>query len=405
MRGARNKLRTALWVSALAYVMLFGYSIARPAAESLFLERYGSAALPKVWVAVAVTAVIVVAIYNRAAARYSLVHVLLGTIAASATSLVVLLLAARSFPIASFALYVWKDVHIVVLLEILWSFANVVFETRTARWTYGLFCAAGTLGSFSGNMAVGKLAAAFGTAQSLWLLLIVFTLLALLGTALGKAALDPRPKTPTAQGLGRIGVREGVSLLRGSRYLGVLLLLVGTVQLVVNLIDFQYSGLLEQTYVDTDARTAVIGQVYGVIDVSSLLLQFATGAILRYVGFRKTMLAIPVLLGGCVIAGIIAPTFTIVAVTKIASKTLDYSLFRAAKELLYIPLSYAEKTRGKALVDMLTYRVSKAGASLLVAGLLRAGAALSYGTVVLIGAWGALAYVVAGRYRRLTRDG
>lgn len=391
--------RTALWVSAFAYVMLFGYSIARPATESLFLACYGSSSLPQAWVAVAITAVVVVMVYNRVAARWSLRQLLRGTIAASAISLALLLLAARWFAAGSFALYVWKDVHIVVLLEILWTFANVVFKTRTARWTYGLFCAAGTLGSLTGNVAVGPLAAALGTAESLWLLLIVFAVLAALGTALGSAAGDRRPETKTA-----VGMRDGVALLRGSRYLGVMLLLVGTVQLVVNLVDFQYSAVLERAYADTDARTAVIGRVYGIIDVTSLLLQFATGAILRFVGFRKTLLAIPVLLGASVVAGIIAPSFTIVAVTKIASKTLDYSVFRAAKELLYIPLSYAEKTRGKALVDMLTYRVSKAGASLLVTGLVRAGAALSYGIVVLIGAWGALAFVVANRYRQVTRD-
>ncbi len=33
-------------------------------------------------------------------------------------------------------------------------------------------------------------------------------------------------------------------------------------------------------------------------------------------------------------------------------KALDYSLFRAGKEMLYLPLSYGEKTRGKALVDI-----------------------------------------------------
>ena len=58
-----------------------------------------------------------------------------------------------------------------------------------------------------------------------------------------------------------------------------------------------------------------------------------------------------------------------------ASKAFDYSLFRSAKEMLYIPLSYEEKTRGKALIDMLAYRVAKGGASLLVAAMLALGIA------------------------------
>ena len=63
-------------------------------------------------------------------------------------------------------------------------------------------------------------------------------------------------------------------------------------------------------------------------------------------------------------------------VVKVASKSLDYSIFRAAKELLYLPLSQAEKTQGKALIDMLTYRVAKGGASVLLLILKKAGAAL-----------------------------
>ena len=45
---------------------------------------------------------------------------------------------------------------------------------------------------------------------------------------------------------------------------------------------------------------------------------------------------------------------------KVASKAFDYSLFRAAKEILYIPLSHPERTQGKTFVDMMAYRMAKA---------------------------------------------
>ena len=71
-------------------------------------------------------------------------------------------------------------------------------------------------------------------------------------------------------------------------------------------------------------------------------------------------------MGSCLVSFTIAPGLLTVSVLKNASKSFDYSIFRAAKEILYIPLTYREKTAGKSIVDMLTYRTAKVGASLIL---------------------------------------
>jgi AAA family ATP:ADP antiporter len=48
-------------------------------------------------------------------------------------------------------------------------------------------------------------------------------------------------------------------------------------------------------------------------------------------------------------------------------KAFDYSLFRAAKEILYIPLSFDERYRAKEFIDVFGYRCSKGGISLFAA--------------------------------------
>ena len=37
-------------------------------------------------------------------------------------------------------------------------------------------------------------------------------------------------------------------------------------------------------------------------------------------------------------------------------KAFDYSIFRAAKEVLYVPLSFDERYRAKEIIDVLGYR-------------------------------------------------
>ena len=80
----------------------------------------------------------------------------------------------------------------------------------------------------------------------------------------------------------------------------------------------------------------------------------------------------------------------------------DYTIFRSAKEILYIPLSYAEQTQGKSVVDMLTYRVAKGGASLLLMGLLALGlaAAVTPVALALTAAWLGTTVAVVRRFRR-----
>ena len=62
-------------------------------------------------------------------------------------------------------------------------------------------------------------------------------------------------------------------------------------------------------------------------------------------------------------------TMAVIFGTKLANKSLTYSLFRSAKEILYIPLSYVENYKGKAVIDMFIYRFAKAAIAFVIIGL------------------------------------
>jgi ATP/ADP translocase len=87
----RGELARVGGVSALAFVILASYAVARPATESLFLEAHGSARLPWVWLAVATAASVTVAVYRRACARLALPRLLSWALFASGAVLVALL--------------------------------------------------------------------------------------------------------------------------------------------------------------------------------------------------------------------------------------------------------------------------------------------------------------------------
>ncbi len=195
----------------------------------------------------------------------------------------------------------------------------------------------------------------------------------------------------------------GWAVLKRSRYLVLMLGLIAVVQLTVNLIDYQYNVVLREAYPVDDVRAAVDANVHWVINATAFGLQALAGPILGWMGARAVLLLIPALLAGAVATFAVAPGFLTMAVAKVGSKAMDYSLFRVGKEILYLPLSHEEKTRGKAFVDMMTYRLAKAGVSALLKVV---PAALSLTGLVLgfIGGWLALTVAITRRWQEKRAD-
>lgn len=393
----------------LAALVLASYGVARPSIESIYKSSYGNESLPMVWLAVAVAAVVVVGIYNRFAAQVPLARLFVGVIGIILATLLALLLAlGAQVPGAPFALYVWKDIYVVFLVEMFWIYANSSFSTERARWIYGAFLVSGTLGSMAGEWGLGPLTDWLGTRNVLWL---VFPLLGVAAGgfwALARRGVGAQVAERYLQqsGGGAEQLLDGFKVLGRSRYVLLLLALIGISQVVITLIDYQYSLALQASYPEEDAYTTVSGQVYGSISLVSLVLQALTGPVLKLLGVPRVLGMIPLLLGGAVAVFAVSPRFLSMAAAKVASKAFDYSLFRASKEMLYIPLTWEEKNQGKALVDILGYRVAKGATSGLLLGLraLGAGGWVSWLTLGLLGAWLGVVSLLARAYHRRQKE-
>ena len=396
---AAPKIRDVAGICVLAYLLLTSYEISRASSESLFLEVYGKEALPWAWFAVMVAALLAVTVYNHFVRRVRLVPLFAASCVASAVLLVVIIaLRDAGMKHATFALYVWKDVHVVVLLETVWTFANVVFKLRTARWVYGVFLVCGSAGGITGGLLVGELARRWGTNVTASVPVLLLLVLAAAALGLSRVMSVAAPARSERPALG-----EALRTLRKSTYLPWLLALIMVVQLVITLVDYHYMGVVQESFGDTNQRTRVMGLVNSSTNLAALALQALSGPTLRLAGIPLTLVLIPSVLGAALGGFLVVPRFTVMAVTKVASKAFDYSLFRAAKEMLYIPLSWAEKTHGKAMIDMLGYRVAKGGASVAILALaaLEAGQLTLLLTLGLVVLWLLITVRVVRRFRRL----
>ncbi len=342
-----------------AFAVLFGYAIARPATESLFMESYGAKSEPYVWIVSPVVGVFIVGAYNRWSAGLALGRAMAGVCAASIALLAFVLFARGNRLIgATFALYIWKDFYIVFLVEIFWTYANAVYPVKSARWAYGLFCGWGAAGGYIGNLSIGPYAKSIGTENALWL---VVPTLVIAAVVFAWASVDQHIEKVEHDS---VAFNDGFRRVARNRVLLTILSLVVLSQFAVTLIDFRWKLEIQRTLTDTAERADAYGVVYGLISVLELALQLVAGPVLKLLGASGVLMAIPVLLtaGTAALAGGAA----ILSAVKVASKGLDYSLFRIAKEILYIPLCYDDKSRGKPVIDILGYRAAKGAISLLL---------------------------------------
>jgi AAA family ATP:ADP antiporter len=171
-------------------------------------------------------------------------------------------------------------------------------------------------------------------------------------------------------------------------------------------LDLRFNGLVEIEQVNADERTAFYGSFYAGLNTVALLLQFlAVPLILRFVSLRSAHLGIPAVhLLTCAVLTI-KPSLRSGSIAFLLFKALDYSIFRAGKEILYIPLSFDARYRAKQVIDTFGYRTAKGGSAGVIAllGLFVKipGTVYSVVAMVMATAWSVLVSMVTKHYQDL----
>ena len=394
----------ALAISSAGGFLLCGYEFIRAVSTSLFIEAYGAVNLPWVMFAVPPTTFLLLYVFGRILSRIGANRALLLTSLLSAGLIggsYILLL--RGLALAAAVIYVFREAYIVLIIEQYWSLVNSTLSSDQARQVNGPFCGIASLGAIAGGLLVRQLAAPLGSE-----LLLLFAAGSLIPAAVcsGVAytlAGEPKPSTEEADGKkGHIGI----ALFFRSRYLVLIGLLILTTQTVSTVLDLRFNGLVEIEKVDADERTAFYGSFYAGLNTVALALQFlAVPLVLRFIPLRTVHLGIPVVhLLTCAILTI-KPSLWSGLIAFLLFKALDYSIFRAGKEIFYIPLSFDARYRVKQIIDTFGYRTAKGGSAgvLALVGLFAKipGAAFSVVAMVMAGFWSVFVSKVTKRYQEL----
>ena len=104
----------------------------------------------------------------------------------------------------------------------------------------------------------------------------------------------------------------------------------------------------------------------------------------------------------------IAPSLQTGALAFLFFKAFDYSIFRAGKEIFYIPLSFDARYRAKQIIDSFGYRSAKSGSALIIAllGLAKAIPGIAFSSVAMIMAaiWTGIVSNLTTQYRKFEKN-
>ena len=403
----RRILFAAFAISAAASFLLCGYEFIRAVSDSLFIEVYTAKNLPWVMTAVPPSVLLILFPYGLFLSWLGATRTLaITSILSGALILSCYFALSSGIGFAAAIIYVFREAYIVIILEQFWSFVNSTLKSKQAKTINGPFCAIASVGSVIGGKLVARWAETLGSET-----LLVFAASSLIPAAiLGVIAyaLAGEPKPTVAEEGGRRG-HLGLKTFFSSKYLVFIGLLIISTQVISTVLDLRFKGLVEMDFPVKDTRTAYIGNFYGNLGAVAAVLQLIVVPLaLRFVSIRIIHIGIPImhLINGLVLT--LKPSLGTAARAFLTFKALDYSLFRAGKELFYIPLSYDERYRAKQIIDSFLYRSAKGGSAgvLALIGLfIKTIPGMAYSITAMVASciWGGLVTNLTSQYQKLEK--
>lgn len=363
----RKVFLTALYF----FLIITAYYVIKPVSRSLVLGELGSRMVPYVDLLSAILMGPFVTLFARLVDRMRKPQLLsLSFITVIAVLVLFWRLLAWPVPWIAGAFALWVSIFSVLVVTLFWLVANDLYRPREAKRLFGLIGSGGILGGIVGSSIAAVGAQVIGTEHLLLLSAGILLVCWWVVQQLWRCAPEPIAHEEAARARRHetlfADLRGFIKLLLQSRYLLLLVALVGLNKLVATLIYYQFNPFLEQAFQDVNARTTFTGIFFGGLNVMAFIMQFFfTSWILRRWGLGIALLALP--LGA--LAGttglLIMPMFWLAASTELYDGSLNYSLQQTTKEVLYLPIDRSIRYKVKPFIDMVVFRFGKGSAAVL----------------------------------------
>ncbi len=364
MTAKETSDRNAFTFAALAMTMMIGNLIAgKTARDAFFLSNFAVTDLPKMMIATALLSALAVIAFSRLLTRYGPARLIPPLYLVSALGFTAEWFTMEWMPrIITVVLYLHATVLTSLLISGYWSIINERYDPYSAKKIVSQLVIFNALGTIFGGAAANGVAELIDSRAIIAMLALLHVLVAL---ALYQVARgQPIQRRQQEKSVNLLAVFKRNTMIRR------MALLVLTLASIVALLDYVLKSALQSTLPEEQLVT-FFSYFYVGIGIGSFLLQTLVGhKALRWLGLGGTMAILPLT---AIFGGMITLAFrNLVTVTLLRAGTnlLSNTLFKSGFELLFTPISPADKRASKILIDVGADRSGEMLGSLLIMGLL-----------------------------------
>lgn len=265
---------------------------------------------------------------------------------------------------AAIAFYVYHTMSASVLISGFWSVVNERWDPRAAKSVFSRIATGGTLGGLIGGIAAQQLGSLGGGHLILPLLGALHLGVALIIGGVGRGVDSAADKT------GPDEAPSAREILHKNKYLRTTAGLVGALALSAVVVDYFFKATAAAHFGNQDELLAFFGAFYAGTGILAFALQAGIGErVLRSLGLTGAISSLPLATAASAVAGFIAPGIWTGTVMRGIENTFRNSLFRSGYELIYTPVSPAEKRSVKAVIDVAVERGGDIAGGLVVQGI------------------------------------
>jgi AAA family ATP:ADP antiporter len=414
---------TVLVLLANAFLILVSYYILKTVREPLILATGGAEVKSYAAAGQAAALMLFVPAYAWFTSRVDRMVLCLGVSAFFLACIEVFYLGAHlQVRFLGIAFYIWVGIFSLAVIAQFWSYANDVYPEEAGKRLFPVIAIGSTVGSPIGSWVAGQLFKA-GVPPSTMLQISAALLLVSIGLyVIANRRLQRRRASVAAPAPERIGGGHGAFELIFAnpylRFIAILLVVLNVVNstgeyIVSRSVTEWAAGLTASVPAEgqREARERLIGGFYGdyffwVNVLSACLQAFVVSRLVRRVGLRGVLIALPLVALGSYTLIAAGVGLAIIRWAKTAENATDYSVMNTARALIWLPTTREEKYKAKQAADTFFVRLGDLGSAGLVflgvnhLGLgLRGFAAVNLALVVV---WLGLAALVLRENRRLT---
>ncbi len=419
MTGAKaHELRAALLSFAFFFCLLAAYYVLRPIRDELAIQivkASGKQAIAELFTYVFFTMLLITPVFGWLTGTFARKKLIAWFHVFFALNLVgfYFLFAVggkNQDPDIARVFYIWVSVFNLFIISIFWSFMADIFESEQAKRLYGFIAAGGTLGAVAGPLITTTLVAALGP-KNLMLVSAAFLLVPLILIQL--LLKWERENQTDALSVARNAAEDkplGGSIFAGLKdvltdpYLAAICLFLLTYALLSSLLYFAQLDMLGSQIKDSTERTQLLAKVDTAVNLITLAIQiFAFSALLKKMGTRFMLVAMPLVsvIGFAALA--LAPTLAVLLAFGIFRRAGEYAVSKPARETLFNVLPPEQKYKAKNVIDTLVHRTGDVSSTWAITGLTKAGfslTTLNWAAIPLGALWFLIAWWLGGQAQR-----